>query len=144
MNPFIRQASWSFQFGMFWRYFKEQWTGPGGSWTGLLILVGAIGSIVHFFRERRTFILIGSIFLITSLGLIIYMNFTDHEVRERDYFFAHGFFFFSLWIGIAFAYLSDKVAASWRNRRLAYAAPILFLIFTFSSYYVNCESHRKD
>ncbi|HEC83357.1 MAG TPA: DUF2723 domain-containing protein, partial [Firmicutes bacterium] len=143
MNPFIRQASWSFQFGMFWRYFKEQWTGPGGSWTGLLILVGAIGSIVHFFRERRTFILIGSIFLITSLGLIIYMNFTDHEVRERDYFFAHGFFFFSLWIGIAFAYLSDKVAASWRNRRLAYAAPILFLIFTFSSYYVNFESHDR-
>ncbi len=143
MNPFIRQASWSFQFGMFWRYFEEQWTGPGGSWTVLLIPLGALGSIIHFFKHRRTFILIGTIFLITSLGLIIYMNFTDHEVRERDYFFAHGFFFFSLWIGVAIAYLSDRVLAQHKGSGIVYAVPLLLLVFTFSSYYVNFESHDR-
>ena len=30
MTPFIRQAPWDFQFAMFWRYFREQWTGLGG------------------------------------------------------------------------------------------------------------------
>ncbi len=143
MNPFVRQAPWSFQFAMFWEYFKEQWTGPGGAWTVLLIFIGALGSIVHFFKHKRTFILMGTLFLVTSLGLIIYMNFTDHEVRERDYFFAHGFFFFSAWIGIAFAYLCDMLADSLKKPRLAYVIPVLFLAYSFSSYYVNFESHDR-
>ncbi len=144
MNPFIRQASWSFQFGMFWRYFKEQWTGLGGRWTVLLIPIGAFGSIVHYFKERRTFVLIGTIFLMTTLWLIIYMNFTDHEVRERDYFFAHGFFFFSIWIAIAFAYLLDYVSsrAGEKNYKVIGVA-VLLLAFTASSYYVNFESHDR-
>ncbi len=143
MTPFVRQAPWSFQFGMFWRYFKEQWVGPGGSWTGLLMLAGAAGSFVHFLKERRTFVLMGTLFLITSLGLIIYMNFTDHEVRERDYFFSHGFFFFCVWIGVAFAYLSDMVARSNKPDWLSYAAPVALLAFAFSAFYVNFESHDR-
>jgi tetratricopeptide (TPR) repeat protein len=144
MTPFVRQAPWSFQFGMFWRYFREQWIGPGGSWTGLLILAGAAGAVVHFLKEKRTFVLMGTLFLITSLGLIIYMNFTDHEVRERDYFFSHGFFFFCVWIGVAFAYLADVVARSNKPDWLNHAVPIGLLAFAFSSFYVNFESHDRS
>lgn len=142
MTPFVRQAPWSFQFGMFWRYFKEQWTVQGMSWTGLLMLAGAAGAVIHFFKEKRTFVLMGSIFLVMSLGLIIYMNFTDHEVRERDYFFSHGFFFFCVWIGIAFAYLVDLVA---KRGRPGLVAPMCIglLAFTCSSYYVNLETHDR-
>ena len=143
MTPFIRQAPWSFQFGMFWRYFREQWTGLGGSWPGLLMLVGAAGAFVHYFKHRRTFILMGSLFLLMSLFLIFYMNFTDHEVRERDYFYDHGFFFFCVWIGIAFAYLVDLIATPKRPWWLAYALVGFFLAFTFSSYYVNFRSHDR-
>lgn len=144
MTPFIRQAPWSFQFDMFWRYFKEQWVCSGRSWTGLLIVAGAAGSVVHFFKEKRTFVLMGTLFLITSLGLIIYMNFTDHEVRERDYFFSHGFFFFCVWIGVAFAYVADMVANSKKSDWLNYAVPVALLAFTFSAFYVNFESHDRS
>jgi tetratricopeptide (TPR) repeat protein len=144
MTPFVRQAPWSFQFAMFWRYFREQWTGPGGSWTVLLMLAGAVGAFVHFFKQRKTFVLMGSLFLITSLGLVIYMNFTDHEVRERDYFFAHGFFFFSVWIGVAFAYLSDMVHKSGRPRWMSLGVPVLLVPFTLSSIYVNFDSHDRS
>ncbi len=143
MTPFVRQAPWSFQFGMFWRYFKEQWTVTGMGWTGLLMVAGAAGAVIHFFKEKRTFVLMGSLFLIMSLGLIIYMNFTDHEVRERDYFFSHGFFFFCVWIGVAFAYLADLVA---RRRRRDLVAPLCIglLAFTCSAYYVNFETHDRS
>jgi tetratricopeptide (TPR) repeat protein len=144
MTPFVRQAPWSFQFGMFWRYFREQWTGPGGSWTILLMLAGAVGAFVHFFKEKRTFVLLGTLFLITSLGLVIYMNFTDHEVRERDYFFSHGFFFFCIWIGVAFAYVTDLVAKSKKPDWLTYGVPVALLAFTLSCYYVNFESHDRS
>lgn len=143
MTPFIRQAPWDFQFAMFWRYFREQWTGLGGSWTVLLMLAGAFGALVHFARQKRTFILMASLFLITSLGLIVYMNFTDHEVRERDYFFAHGFLFFCVWIGVAFAYLADLTAATRHSRWLTPAAMAALVAFTFSSYHVNFRSHDR-
>ena len=143
MNPFLRQAPWSFQFGMFWRYFKEQWSSGGMSWTVLLIIVGAAGSLVHFLKERKTFVLIGSLFLITSLGLIIYMNFTDHEVRERDYFFAHGFFFFCIWIGIAYAYFMDKIRDWLQSDKLAYLGTAVLFAFVLSTIVVNFESHDR-
>ncbi|MGQ9811747.1 MAG: protein O-mannosyl-transferase family, partial [bacterium] len=143
MNPFIRNASWSFQFGMFWRYFYEQWTSDHFPWTSLLILFGTIGGIVHFFKHRRTFVLMGVLFLLLSLGLVIYMNFTDHEVRERDYFFAHGFFFFCVWIGFGFAYLSDLVKSSKNWESFGNVVPIFLLIFTGSTFLVNFEAHDR-
>ncbi len=143
MNPFLRQAPWSFQFGMFWRYFKEQWTFGNMTWGALLILVGAAGSLIHFLKERKTFVLVGSLFLITSLGLVIYMNFTDHEVRERDYFFAHGFFFFCIWIGVAFAYFMDKIRAWLDSDGLTYAATGVMVAFVLSTIAVNLESHDR-
>jgi hypothetical protein len=143
MTPFIRQAPWDFQFAMFWRYFKEQWTGLGGSWTGLLMLAGAFGALVHFIKQKRTFVLMGSLFLILSLGLIVYMNFTDHEVRERDYFYAHGFFFFSIWIGFAVAYLADLAERSRSRRWLTPVVLAGLVAFAFSSYYVNYQSHDR-
>jgi tetratricopeptide (TPR) repeat protein len=143
MTPFVRQAPWSFQFGMFWRYFREQWTVPGRSWTGLLILAGSAGGVIHFLKEKKTFVLVGTLFLIMSLGLIIYMNFTDHEVRERDYFFSHGFFFFCIWIGVAFAYLTDIFTDKKRPSALSYILPIGLLVFTVSAFYVNFETHDR-
>lgn len=143
MNPFIRNASWSFQFGMFWRYFYEQWANDRIPWTALLILFGAIGAVVHFFKHRRTFVLMGVLFVLLSLGLIIYMNFTDHEVRERDYFFAHGFFFFCVWIGFGFAYLSDLVKSSENWQSFASLVPIGLLIFAGSTFFVNFETHDR-
>ncbi len=144
MTPFVRQAPWSFQFGMFWRYFREQWTVPGRSWTGLLMLAGSAGAVVHFLKEKKTFILIGTLFLITSLGLVIYMNFTDHEVRERDYFFSHGFFFFCIWIGVAFAYLTDLATARRRPRWVSYVLPLALVAFTLSAFFVNFRTHDRS
>jgi hypothetical protein len=143
MNPFLRQAPWSFQFGMFWRYFREQWTVGALTWGGLLILVGAVGAVVHFFKERKTFVLAGSLFLITSLGLIIYMNFTDHEVRERDYFFAHGFFFFCIWIGVAYAYFMDRIRGWLESDKLSYIGMGALVALVLSTIGVNFRSHNR-
>ncbi len=112
-SPFIRQASWDFQFGMYWRYFKEQFIGFEPVTTaaqtfrrfllGLLPFVGCLGLGYHFKKNRETFALFASQFLIGGFFLIFYMNFTDHEVRERDYFYAPSFFYFATWIGLGFS-----------------------------------------
>ncbi|MGQ0721651.1 MAG: protein O-mannosyl-transferase family [Candidatus Eiseniibacteriota bacterium] len=99
-----RQATWVYQFDhMFWRYLREQWS------PAFLALLAVPGVLVHLRRDRRTFVLFGLLFLWTSAALVFKMNFTDQEVRERDYFFAPGFFYFAVWMGLGLGWLSSLV-----------------------------------
>jgi hypothetical protein len=99
-----RQATAVFQADhMFWRYFRQQWS------PAFLALLGIPGILVHLRRERRTFALFGLLFLWTSAALVLKMNFTDHEVRERDYFFAPGFFYYTVWMGLGLGWLTHLV-----------------------------------
>jgi tetratricopeptide (TPR) repeat protein len=103
-SVFDRQASAVFQSDhMFWRYFREQWS------PAFLTLLGIPGILVHLKRERKTFVLFGLLFLWTSAALVLKMNFTDHEVRERDYFFAPGFFYYTVWMGLGLGWLTHLV-----------------------------------
>ncbi len=113
---FIRRADWSHQFGDyprlgFWRFFDQQF-GLVDSKFVILFLFGLFG-IWEMIRKRAIlglpFLLL---ILISTVGLILYMNFadgtrdvpgvaSDHiEVRDRDYFFSPGFIFFGMIIGI--------------------------------------------
>lgn len=110
-STFERQATWVFQFDdMFWRYFREQWPLRAG-WPPLLMLLGIPGALLHLRKERRSFVLFGLLFFWASAILVLKMNFTDHEVRERDYFFAPAFFYFAAWMGIGLAWLAEKIRA---------------------------------
>jgi tetratricopeptide (TPR) repeat protein len=114
-NLFVRKASWHFQvIDHFWRYFKEQYElmGPGGRLSGqglalFPIAIGLAGMFSMFRSDRRSFLLVFVTFLITSFGMIVFLNFSDSEVRERDYFYSPAFYFFGVFIGVGSAALLD-------------------------------------
>ncbi|GJM43517.1 MAG: membrane protein [Gemmatimonadota bacterium] len=120
VSVFERQAGWEFQFDhMFWRYVREQWK-PSFLWW----VLGVPGIVIHVRRHPRTFVLFGLLFLWSSFMLVLKMNFTDHEVRERDYFFAPGFFYFAAWMGLGLGGLTHLATAGVTGpaRRLVAAA----------------------
>ncbi len=104
------------------RYFLWQWAGEQNfdifyrvRFPALLGIIPPIlgfwGMWHHFKRDRKSFILVGLCFLIASIGLLTYLNLKyatsdprPHlrykEVRERDYFFAFSFVFFTIFIGL--------------------------------------------
>ncbi len=137
-----RQAPWVFQFDhMFWRYFREQWRPELLAW-----LLGIPGIVVHLRRHSRSFVLVGLLFLWTSAVLVLKMNFTESEVRERDYFFAGGFFWYAAWMGLGLGWLTDLVvrgASSTARGPLAAAAGALALLVAVLPVRGHWQSHDR-
>lgn len=111
-NPFhTRNAPFVVQLTRhFWDYARDQYAlGIRPAVFGWLLpyLLGGAGALAHFRREKKTFAMVASILLITSLGMVFYLNFKADEVRPRDYFFVAAFQFFTLWIGLGAAWLLE-------------------------------------
>jgi hypothetical protein len=141
MNLFQRKASFAFQFAHFGRYFRDQfrmfgsvWAGPfnvGASATALPMALGLLGIVMNFARERKVWVCNFMNFFINSFGLIIFLNFSSNEVRERDYFYGGAFYFFAVFIGIGAGSLLIALAdyMKGKGRRVfAYVAPLAVLL----------------
>jgi hypothetical protein len=67
---------------------------------GLPLLLGLIGLVFHFNRDWRRASSVAVLFFMTGIGIILYLNQTPLQPRERDYSYVASFFAYSLWIGI--------------------------------------------
>jgi tetratricopeptide (TPR) repeat protein len=115
-SPFERRAPLEAQLNKeFWRYFQRQWPlfPTDRVWGSLLpLLLGLVGAWYQYRRERTSFLVMFVFVGLTTAGMIAFLNFTDHEVRERDYFFQSGYHAYALWIGLGAAWLLRWVADS--------------------------------
>lgn len=77
-------------------------------------VLGLIGLIFHFRKDWKTGISLFAFFLVCGVGLVVYFNMTEPQVRERDYFFIGSYYVFAIWIGIGvyaiYDYLREKFA----------------------------------
>ncbi len=120
MNPLVRRAPLMAQLDKeFWRYFQRQWPlfPTNRLWGALLpIALGLAGGFWQFRREKKSFLLTFTFLGLSTVGMIVFLNFTDHEVRDRDYFFQSGFHAYSMWIGLGVAWLIHWVRESFEGK----------------------------
>lgn len=64
------------------------------------LLLGILGLVFHFMRDKKTFVILLFLFLLTGVALILYGNSPPIEPRERDYIFAASFYTFAVWVGL--------------------------------------------
>ena len=65
-------------------------------------LLGIIGMIFHFKKDKVSFFGLLSLFFLAGIGLVIYLNEIPSVPRERDYAYVGSFLAFSIWIGFSF------------------------------------------
>lgn len=65
------------------------------------LVLGIVGLLYQFKRQKRDFTALLMLFLFTGLGIIFYSNQPPNEPRERDYVLVGSFFTFCIWIGLA-------------------------------------------
>lgn len=79
----------------------------------LPLLLGIAGMIWQYRcgrRGRRQFNITLTLFIMTGLAIVIYLNQTPNEPRERDYAFVGSFYAFALWCGLGVGAIA-KVAS---------------------------------
>ena len=86
----------------------------------ILGIFGILFLIYNGKEGKHTFWVTTLLFLLTGLAIVIYLNQTPYQPRERDYAYAGSFYAFSIWIGLGVLgiikaidkYIPKAVAAS--------------------------------
>jgi hypothetical protein len=66
----------------------------------LPLFLGIIGLLYVFDKSRRYFLITVLLFFMTGLAIVLYLNQTPLQPRERDYAYAGSFYAFAIWIGL--------------------------------------------
>jgi len=105
--------------------------------TLLFAGLGLYGMQIQRRVDRSTWWLWFTLWLVTGLGLVAYMNFKPglglgygrypdsnaHEVRDRDYFFVVSFVVWGAWAGMGLAAATARAITRWRLKALVIAIP---------------------
>ena len=70
----------------------------------LPLLFGLIGMFFQYNQGKRgkeTFTITMLLFILTGIAIVVYLNQTPYQPRERDYAYAGSFYAFAIWIGLA-------------------------------------------
>jgi len=76
----------------------------------LPLLLGLLGLFWQAYRGEkgvRQFWIVFFLFFMTGLAIVLYLNQTPQQPRERDYAYAGSFYAFAIWIGLGVAALAD-------------------------------------
>ena len=79
---------------------------------GLPLILGLVGMLWQWRKGRegkQQFLVVMLLFLMTGLAIVVYLNQTPLQPRERDYAYAGSFYAFAIWIGMGVGMISEKV-----------------------------------
>ncbi|HQO09436.1 MAG TPA: DUF2723 domain-containing protein [Clostridiales bacterium] len=130
---------WKYQIvDMYIRYFNWQFIGMNINKINSVVtldglyavpfLAGLWGALHHFFKDWKKAAALMALFVIMSLGLVIYQNQDFMQPRERDYFYVGSFFIFSIWIGFGVASILETLKENRIYAKLIMPVAIIALI----------------
>jgi len=109
-------------------------TNPGNNkYYFLPLLLGLAGMYWQYKRNNSGFWIVMAFFIMTGLAIIVYLNQSPNQPRERDYAYVGSFYAFAIWIGIGFMlvyetlkkYLGNKVSLAVSFVALMAGVPVL-------------------
>ncbi len=73
----------------------------------LPLILGLLGLVIHFSRNNKDAWIVTLLFILTGLAIVVYLNQSPYQPRERDYAYAGSFYAFSIWIGLGVLFLYE-------------------------------------
>ena len=69
----------------------------------LPLLLGIIGLLYQLWKNTKDWWIVSLLFILTGIAIVVYLNQTPIQPRERDYAYAGSFYAFAIWIGLGVA-----------------------------------------
>lgn len=80
----------------------------------LPLILGLIGMYWHYKRDKHDAWTVMLLFFFTGMAIVLYLNQTPYQPRERDYAYAGSFYAFAMWIGLGVIPIIE-----WLRKRMA-------------------------
>ena len=115
----------------------------------LPLLLGLIGLFWQAYRGQRgirQFWVVFFLFFMTGLAIVLYLNQTPMQPRERDYAYAGSFYAFAIWCGIGVAAIIDllKKYAKLKGTAVAAVVSILCLLVPVQMASQTWDDHDRS
>lgn len=94
----------------------------------LPFILGIVGIAFQYVRHKRDFVVSFLLFFFTGLAIVVYLNQSGYQPRERDYAYVGSFYAFAIWIGLGVLYVREQFNKFLKGSAGTYAAFILCLL----------------
>ena len=95
----------------------------------LPLLLGLIGAFFHYKQDQKNFWVVMLLFIMTGLAILVYLNQTPNQPRERDYAYVGSFYAFAIWIGLGVLSLVDQLKKKLPEIVSAIVVTVICLVF---------------
>ncbi|HUT63069.1 MAG TPA: DUF2723 domain-containing protein [Anaerolineae bacterium] len=158
IGMFSRKADFSYQFGyMYVRYLIQQFPFWGPTFKVMftnnrspdstepvmtvndvyisvfLLSILLYGFYMHGREDLKSFIALFLLFIASSIGLVLYLNMDNPQVRERSYFFLGSYHIIMVWIGMGIlgiiTDINDWLTTKHQSRLIIPVTLSLFIVF---------------
>ncbi|WP_442795713.1 protein O-mannosyl-transferase family [Pelobium manganitolerans] len=118
----------------------------------LPLILGILGAFWHFKYSQKDAGIVALLFFFTGLAIVIYLNQTPSQPRERDYAYVGSFYAFAIWIGLGvFAIaqwlrkvVTPKTAAIGATAISLLAAPVLMASQEWNDHDRSTKTTARD
>jgi hypothetical protein len=94
----------------------------------LPLLLGIAGMVYQFNRQKKDGIIVGLLFFFTGIAVVLYLNNTPLQPRERDYAYAGSTYAFAIWIGLGVLVVANYLKRFVKGISGIYLAILLCLL----------------
>nr|MDA3779596.1 DUF2723 domain-containing protein [Bacteroidales bacterium] len=94
----------------------------------LPLLLGLAGLLLQYRKNKKDFVVVMMLFILTGLAIVVYLNQYPHQPRERDYAFAGSFYSFAIWIGLGVLALFELFKKKLPGKSSSITAVIISLL----------------
>jgi len=88
----------------------------------LPLLLGIAGLVFQYRHRRNDFLVNLLLFFFTGLAIVIYLNQSGFQPRERDYAYVGSFYVFAIWIGLGVLAIASLLQRAMKMQYANYAA----------------------
>ena len=113
----------------------------------LPLILGLIGLFWQAYRGEQgiqQFWIVFFLFFMTGLAIVLYLNQTPQQPRERDYAYAGSFYAFAIWIGLGVAAIAEWLKKKLGEKPSAILASVVCLLVPLQMVSQTWDDHDRS